>query len=371
MAIIKKKPKIADGELQNTLGNLPALNVQLPQFNINGGNWNRENNPWYQQQQALMGQLSAREPYKFDVDASALYQAVKDNTIRQGQRAMQDTMGQAAGLTGGYGSTYAQGAGQQAYNEFLTRLNDQIPDIAAQERAAYDAETQALLQRLSLASNLYQQDYGEAMAERDYQHQLGREAVADEQTARDEEWRQKQFDYGVEQDALANALAQQKWDYQKEIDARDFNYGVQQDELARQQKQENEAYDRAWKLINFSLSYGTTPTDADLQAAGLTRDQFNTARALAQAQASAKGSGGNGSTPKPENNNETHTSVVPIINGPLSLSPTGQALYRSLGNITGNPFEYIMRAYQSADMPEEQKESEINYWLKVYQLKKT
>lgn len=45
---------------------------------------------------------------------SDLYKQYREQYIQQGNKAMRDTMGNAAALTGGYGSTYATAAGQQA-----------------------------------------------------------------------------------------------------------------------------------------------------------------------------------------------------------------------------------------------------------------
>ena len=49
-------------------------------------------------------------------------------------------MGQAAALTGGYGSTYGEQVGQQAYNAYLQNLNDIVPQL----------QQQALFQRCKL-----------------------------------------------------------------------------------------------------------------------------------------------------------------------------------------------------------------------------
>ena len=60
--------------------------------------------------------------------------------VSEGSRAMRDTMGQAAALTGGYGSSYAQSAGQQQYALYLQKLGEAMPELyqAAYER--YSAE---------------------------------------------------------------------------------------------------------------------------------------------------------------------------------------------------------------------------------------
>ena len=76
-----------------------------------------------------------REDFQYDVNADALYQHYKDQYTQLGKRAMQDTMGQASALTGGYGSSYAQSVGQQSYNSHLQQLGDVIPTL---DQLAYD-----------------------------------------------------------------------------------------------------------------------------------------------------------------------------------------------------------------------------------------
>ena len=63
-----------------------------------------------------------RGDFQFDVNADALYQQYKDHYTQPGKTAMQDTVGKAAALTGGYGSSYAQTVGQQAYQAHLKQL---------------------------------------------------------------------------------------------------------------------------------------------------------------------------------------------------------------------------------------------------------
>lgn len=107
----------------------------------------------------IASQLANREPFKYDVNGDALYQQYKDRYIHNGQRAMQDTMGQAAALTGGYGSSYAQNVGQQAYNEYMMGLNDVIPELQQLALDKYDRETSRLQNQYALYSDLDAQDY--------------------------------------------------------------------------------------------------------------------------------------------------------------------------------------------------------------------
>ena len=107
----------------------------------------------------VVTQLQNRKPFQYDVNGDALYQQYKDYYIHNGQRAMQDTMGQAAALTGGYGSSYAQNVGQQAYNEYMTGLNNVVPELYQLALDKYDRETARLQDQYALYADLDARDY--------------------------------------------------------------------------------------------------------------------------------------------------------------------------------------------------------------------
>ena len=60
---------------------------------------------WQTQLNDTLNKIQNREKFTYNINGDALYNQYKDKFVRQGQQAMQDTMGQAAALTGGYGST--------------------------------------------------------------------------------------------------------------------------------------------------------------------------------------------------------------------------------------------------------------------------
>ena len=99
---------------------------------------------------ALYDELSGRGGFRYDPDKDAAYQRYAAIYTRQGKAAMEDTLGKAAALTGGYDSTYAQGAAQQAYHQHLQALGELLPQLEENARDAYDAEGKALLQRYDL-----------------------------------------------------------------------------------------------------------------------------------------------------------------------------------------------------------------------------
>lgn len=84
---------------------------------------------WQPQINNLMEQYMNRDKFSYDVNKDALFQQLRDQYKLMGQQAMMDTMGQATALTGGYGNSYAQGVGQQAYQGFMQQLGDRMPDL--------------------------------------------------------------------------------------------------------------------------------------------------------------------------------------------------------------------------------------------------
>lgn len=115
----------------------------------------------------IMRQIEANPEFTFDLDGDALYQQYKDQYMRQGELAMKDTMGQAAALTGGYGNSYAQTVGQQAYYQQLDQLNDVIPELYQLAYDKHKDERDALYDRYSLLAAERDDEYGKWADERD------------------------------------------------------------------------------------------------------------------------------------------------------------------------------------------------------------
>ena len=102
--------------------------------------WNAEDNAWYQKARESAEALMDREPFSYDPGADPLYRTAKDQYTRLGRRAMEDSLGRAAALSGGYASSYAQTQGEQAYGERIARLAELLPDYYERARSADDRE---------------------------------------------------------------------------------------------------------------------------------------------------------------------------------------------------------------------------------------
>lgn len=88
-----------------------------------------------------------------------LYKMYRDQYMRQGNLAMRDTMGNAAALTGGYGNTYASAAGQQAYDNYVSQLNNKALDFYDRAYQRYTDEGQNLYNQMGVVTGLDNTDY--------------------------------------------------------------------------------------------------------------------------------------------------------------------------------------------------------------------
>ena len=107
----------------------------------------------------LYNRIANRKPFSYDIGTDPVYQQYREQYQRQGRLAMQDTMGQAAALTSGYGSTYGEQVGQQAYNAYLQNLNDIVPDLYNAAYNRYRDEGTDLYNQYGLLSDRENQAY--------------------------------------------------------------------------------------------------------------------------------------------------------------------------------------------------------------------
>ena len=214
---------------------------------------------WKGQLNDTINQILNRNKFSYDVNGDALYQQYKDQYVQQGKLAMMDTMGQAAALTGGYGNTYGQSVGQQAYQAYLQKLNDVVPELYGMALDQYNQEGQALYDRAALMAQQEDQDYARYMdglnawinernylagrydTERDYDYGKweGDRDFSYEQFLND-----RNMGYQQERDRIADERYQQELAYQQEQDRiaderylQELAYQQEQDRIAQEQWQ--------------------------------------------------------------------------------------------------------------------------------------
>lgn len=219
----------------------------------------------------LAGQIQNRDKFQYDVNADALYQQVAQNYLQQGQQAMMDTMGQAAAMTGGYGNSYAQTAGQQMYNQHLLGLTEMVPQFQQMALQQYQMEGdrlmdqyQMMLQQEEMAYGRYQDDLNRYYADLDRaQAAYDNERDYDYSRFSDE----RDFDYGkymddlnyqyqLERDQTEDARYQEQWQYQQERDRIQDEQWQKEFDEAQRQYNENMAWQQAQAAAKSSRSGG-------------------------------------------------------------------------------------------------------------------
>lgn len=206
---------------------------------------------------AIYDKIMNRGEFTFDVNKDKLYQQYRDLYAQMGRSAMEDTMGQSAALTGGYGSTYSQNAGQQAYNAYLQKLNEVVPELYNAAYNRYNQEGQNLMNLYTMARNNADSAY-----ERDYNQWYNR--------------------------------------LQLERSDEDTTYNRQQTEENRRLTQEETDYERkqnAWsRLSSLITTTGYQPSNEELAAAGMSTNEAAYLRQYYQQQkaAASNKSGGSG-----------------------------------------------------------------------------
>ena len=107
----------------------------------------------------MMDKIMNRDKFSYDVDTDPLFQQALASSMNAGKQAMQDTIGQASSLTGGYGSTYATSAGNQAYNSFIEEAYDNLPQYYQMELEAYQMEGDEMYRQYGMLADADDREY--------------------------------------------------------------------------------------------------------------------------------------------------------------------------------------------------------------------
>lgn len=154
----------------------------------------------------LLDKLQNREAFRYNLSEDPLYRQLAAQYMANGKRAMQDTVGAVAGMTGGYGSSYASTAGNQAYQQHLNQLNDKAIDLYTMARNNYDADGDAMrsnLNALQTAESMDRSNYENDRA--DYYNRLA--ALRDGQAT--------EYQRYTDQISLQDAEQQRAWEQYK------------------------------------------------------------------------------------------------------------------------------------------------------------
>lgn len=115
--------------------------------------------------ESILSDILNREPFSYNMNADPLYQQYRDLYIANGRKAMEDTVGAASALTGGYGNSYAVTAGSQSYHEYLDQLTDVAIKLRDRAYEQYGDEGDKLIADVTLLRSLDGDDYDKYLGE--------------------------------------------------------------------------------------------------------------------------------------------------------------------------------------------------------------
>ena len=208
----------------------------------------------------MLDKIMNREKFSYDVDNDPLFQQALASAMNSGKQAMQDTIGQASALTGGYGSTYATSAGNQAYNSFIEDAYDNLPQYYQMAMQAYQMEGDEMYRQFGMVSELDDKEYNRNVMAYDatFQHrnQMYNEA------------------YGQYRDSKSDAFAMANIEIaeygQRANDAYNY-YNIARNEAdtqyAREYQTWSDSVNQAWQMMNMQNSDWQNQTNRDFQAA--------------------------------------------------------------------------------------------------------
>ena len=284
--------------------------------------------PYRSTADSMLSQITNRQPFSYDYENDPVWQAYKKQYTREGRRASEDTMAQAAAMTGGIPSSYAVTAGAQAGNYYASQLSDKLPELYQMAYNRYLQEYQDKLNALNAVNNqtkiaqgvwegntnnawkgigqdfdIYTTDIQNAYNNANLQRNLSNDAFSRYQTDLNQYNTNRNFDYGnyidqinYERDAEQTAYDRAKyledpgwkrdWDVQNRADERaDIEY-------ERQRQAMQDAIEIALKTGDTSAleALGVDPTYIRALLDAQLADQY--AQTAAR---TAKGSGSSGS----------------------------------------------------------------------------
>ena len=200
----------------------------------------------------ILDKVLNREQFSYNLSEDPMYDVYRDQYIRNGKKAMQDTIGEATARTGGYSSSYAETAGYEAYDEYLDELNAIALDLRDRAYDVYQDEGDKLVSDITLLRSLDGDDYEKYLGMLEQYYKDGDYLLEKLAQMSDEEFEQ----FLADVDAWENDRDYQFKKYQDDKDREEFREEMDFKKAEAERDQANE--DRDYYL---SLSRGSSSKD--------------------------------------------------------------------------------------------------------------
>lgn len=241
---------------------------------------------------SLADDILNRKDFSYDTATDPAYQAYAKEYTTKGQQAMQDTLGQVSARTGGLASSYAGTASQQAYDNYMQQLSDEVPELYT---AAYNRYLDELSNKRSdlsalegLSDTAYNR-YADALSQYDTDRSYNYGLYSDKQTY---DLNKQSEDASNGWEALTNGIMPDD----DHMTAMGINESEAQDILTKASQSTNYS-----KLATEITNYGYQPSEQEIADAGMTDGEYQAmyaswyASAYADTSSSSSSSGGRSS----------------------------------------------------------------------------
>lgn len=197
----------------------------------------------------ILAQIQNPQDFKYSFDGDEMFKYYADLYTQNAKQGAQNAMGQAVGLTGGYGNSWASAQANQAYQQALLPLYERGLDLRDRAYQQYQDQQANKMNQAGLLMDMDAADYGRYRdTMQDYYADVDRaQAAADNERAFDYNQYVNMLDYwnGKAAAESADFRAGQEFDWRAATDQRDFDESVRQANLDEQYRRDSLAQNQA------------------------------------------------------------------------------------------------------------------------------
>lgn len=214
--------------------------------------------------------------YSYNANEDPLYQQYEELYRKNASMAAEDAQGTAASLTGGYGNTYAEIAGQQTYQNYMDQLNEVALDLENQAYNRHQNDLTNDYNTLNALQNLDSSDYNRYVNDLSKSEYLSDAYGSLFANAENSKNYQDETKYNHKQDGIDNYFKQLSYDLAKkefELNAEDVRHD---NALATR------SYEDSLQAAIDAMSNGTAGTESEIHKIGDSVDYNDVSKWVSQ-----------------------------------------------------------------------------------------
>ena len=280
--------------------------------------------PYQDEIDELLGSILDYDEFVYKLEDDPVFQQYASTYLREGNRALNDTLAAAASGAGGMNS-YAVSSAQQAQNYYNTQLTDKVPELYGLAYDMYLKGFEQELNKLGVVQGL-------------------------EDTA-----------YGRYRDNVGDWFNNRDFNYNAYVNNRDFNYNKYRDEISDDRYNKEWEYsvsandrDNAYNQAMSFLEMGIMPSADVLGKAGISMNEAQNFISAVLASRTKKSSGGSGKKKSGNDDPDYSSDIDKYIDSAVKMTGRGGMVVGGNSNLlTGEQVrEYLAEGTLVADVEE-------------------